>query len=206
MIRPPGKDGVVFSERDDGDLRSDDVARSRLSGALGISDAWACVRQVHGSDVIRVDGPGEAGDADGVWSAVPGVPVAVFTADCFGVVLSADEAVGVAHAGWRGAASGVVANLRAEMTQGGHRPHRAAIGPGIGPCCFEVGPEVSARFEEAPAMTSWGSPSVDLVRAIEGQLVGLETWVADSCTFHEERWFSHRRDGTNKRLATVGWW
>ena len=131
--------------------------------------------------------------------------MAILTADCHGVVLQADDAVGVAHAGWRGAAAGVVERLRVEMTRGGHTPERAAIGPGIGPCCFEVGAEVSERFPDHGAETDWGAVSVDLGAVIVQQLEGLEIWNGEECTLHEGRWFSHRRDATPQRMAAVGW-
>lgn len=205
MIRPPGRDGVAFSESVDGDLRNDQQARVRFARDLGISSNWALVRQVHGCDVTYVDSPGDKGDADAMWTTAPGLPIAVFTADCFGVVMEAEDAVGVAHAGWRGTASGVVGALRAAMESAGHSPIRAAVGPGIGPCCFEVGPEVAERFPGLDGTTSWGTTSVDLLGALRLQLEGLDVWSVDGCTLHEDRWFSHRRDETPRRLASVGW-
>ena len=133
MNRPPGVDGAAFTEAGDGDQRNDLTARSAVASWLGISRDWATVRQVHGVSLVKAAGPGELGEADALWSDVPRLPLAVFTADCFGVVLRARSAVGVAHAGWRGAAGGVVSALRAEMTAQGHPPSSAAIGPGIGP-------------------------------------------------------------------------
>lgn len=205
MIRPPWRSGVAFSEEGDGDLRGNSGARNRLSARIGISSSWATVRQVHGGDVVFVDAPGDAGTADALWTTMTDLPLAVFTADCFGVVLQADSAVGVAHAGWRGADQAVVANLRREMSEAGYEPGRGAIGPGIGSCCFEVGPEVVARFRNHTAETTWGTSSVDLAAVIGDQLEGVATWSVEGCTHHEDRWFSHRRDGTLHRLATIGW-
>lgn len=205
MIRPPQWHGAAFSEASDGDIRNDLNARASLSEALGVSDSWATVHQVHGSDVVRATVLGNAGNADAVWTTEPGLPVAVFTADCFGVVMSAPGAVGVAHAGWRGALAGVVGEMRSVMDRNGHTPTRVAIGPGIGPCCFEVGAEVSREFPDDRAMTTWDTSSVDLSGAILRQLDGLETWVSSGCTYHDDDWFSHRRDGKPDRLAAVGW-
>jgi YfiH family protein len=160
---------------------------------------------VHGAELVRVDEPGDAGEADALWTTVPRLPLAIFTADCLGVVLVSDDAVGVAHAGWRGAEAGVVTVLRETMTATGHEPRFAAVGPGIGVCCFEVGPEVKQRFPTDGSMTSWGTPSVDLAGVVRRQLDGLETWFADGCTRHEDRFFSHRRDGTMQRMVTLGW-
>lgn len=205
MIRPPDRNGVAFTEATDGDLRGDQGARARVSELLGIPPNWATVRQVHGGHTIRVDKPGDAGEADAMWTTSPGLPLAVFTADCFGVVLHAPGAVGVAHSGWRGADAGVVQNVRDEMTAAGHPPAVAEVGPGIGACCFEVGDEVSARFVDAVGQTTWGTTSVDLLAVINKQMEGLEMWTTPGCTRHEDRWFSHRRDATPMRLATIGW-
>lgn len=205
MIRPPGWDGVAFSEGGDGDIRGDTRARQHLIQRSGAPEPWATVRQVHGAEVIRVDGPGDAGEGDALWTTEPDLAVAVFTADCFAVVVHSRSAVGVAHAGWRGSAAGVVAGLVAEMRAAGHQPIRAAIGPGIGPCCFEVGDEVALRFPAHRAETTWSTSAVDLPSAIAGQLGGLELWSSEACTHHDPGWFSHRRDASPNRLAALGW-
>lgn len=206
MIRPPGWDGVAFTDRSDGDLRGDPHARREASRSLGVSDEWAVLRQVHGSRVVRVDRPGDAGEADALWTSSRDLPVAVFTADCFGVVLLAADAVGVAHAGWRGAVSGVVDSLREEMTSAGAPPVQAAVGPGIGPCCFEVGDDVAQKFDSRQVgETTWGTTSVDLPGVLGDGLAGLEVWASGGCTLHEEGWFSYREDGTTRRMAAVGW-
>lgn len=205
MNRPPGVDGAAFTGADDGDQRNDLTARSAISSWLGIPRDWATMRQVHGVTLIRAVSPGEVGEADGMWSDVPQLPLAVFTADCFGVVLKADNAVGVAHAGWRGTAGGVVTALRAEMTAHGHPPISAAVGPGIGPCCFEVGPEVTERFPDDVRETTWGTNSVDLAAAIRRELDGLDVWLQGACTMHEESLYSHRRTRTAQRIATIAW-
>ena len=205
MIRPPGWDGVAFSERSDGDMMGAGSAQVELSRRLRIPDKWATVRQVHGNDVRRVEQAGDAGEADAIWTTQPGLPLAIYTADCLGVVLVADGAIGVAHAGWRGAASGVVTRLVEEMTGAGHPPQRAAVGPGIGPCCFEVGAEVASLFPDYVANTTWETTSVDLRGVVAGQLEVLDVWTAGGCTRHEDGWFSHRADGTSARMAAIGW-
>ncbi|HEU4320809.1 MAG TPA: polyphenol oxidase family protein [Acidimicrobiia bacterium] len=205
MIQPPGTDGVAFSDRSDGDMRDDPASRERLSNGLRIPSEWATVSQVHRSDVIEVAEPGNAGAADALWTRVSGLPLAVFTADCLGVVLIADAGVGVAHAGWRGVDAGVVARLREEMGSAGSHPVRAYVGPGIGPCCFEVGPEVAERFPGAISRTTWGTQSVDLAAALGDQLAGVTLYTMAACTMHEDAWYSHRQDGTPARLATLGW-
>jgi hypothetical protein len=209
MIQPPvpttSGSGVAFSDASDGDVRGDDIRRAALAGRLGISDRWATLTQVHGSKVVEVDRPGDQGEADAMFTSVAGLPLAIFTADCVGVVVHAPGAVGVAHAGWRGAASRVVEALVDAMRGAGFEPASAAIGPALGPCCLEVGPEVSARFDGFTARTSWDSESIDLRKAITAQLDGFEIWEANRCTLHEPGWFSHRRDGTLARMATIAW-
>lgn len=205
MILPPGPGGVAFTGAADGDQKGDFGARQAVSESLGIEADWATVIQVHGDEVRYVDRPGNAGEADGLWTDRPALPVAVLTADCYGVVLVASAAVGVAHAGWRGAKAGIVTRVHDEMAAAGHEPRRAFIGPGIGVCCFEVGAEVAEVFPGTQGETSWGTTSVDLASVIEGQLGGTERSAVGGCTMHEEAWFSHRRDQTGSRMATIGW-
>jgi YfiH family protein len=205
MILAPGQHGVVFTDSSDGDVLGDAVARSRLSRSLEIPEDWATVEQVHGNAVVRVSEAGGAGPADALWTTEKDLALAIFTADCFGVVVHGHGAVGVAHAGWRGARSEIIALLRREMERAGHEPARAAVGPGIGACCFEVGPEVLEQFPDGRSHTSWGTPSVDLRWSIRSQLDGLETWFSDMCTYHDDGFFSHRENGTDERMATIGW-
>jgi len=205
MIVPPGVAGVAFSQVSDGDVRNDPLARSRLSDRLSVPEGWAWVAQMHGATVLKASGPGRLGEADAVWTMTPELPIAVFTADCLGIVVQAEGAVGVAHAGWKGTRLEVVRHLVEAMSAGGRDPIRAYIGPGIGPCCFEVGPEVAERFENHLATTTWGTTSVDLGSAVSSQLDGVEVNVIDACTRHDDRFFSHRRDATTKRQVTLGW-
>lgn len=205
MIRPASMPGVAFGESIDGDPRRDEADRRRFSAAVGITTEWVWLRQVHGATVIRADSPGAVGEADAVFTTVPGLPLAVATADCFPVALVGVGGVGIAHAGWRGAAAGVVAELRRAMASTGVAPHSAAIGPGIGPCCFEVGSEVAARFPGAEAATSWGTTAVDLPRALRTELKGLEVWDSGLCTMSSPGFRSFRRDGTQLRQVAVVW-
>lgn len=206
MIKPPTELGVVFSGAGEGDLRSDRDARKRFSAAVGVQSEWATVRQVHGSNVIEVSEPGPAGDGDAMWTSVAGLPLAVFTADCLAVVAHSSSAVGVAHAGWRGARAGVVTALVDSMSASGHQLESLWIGPGIGPCCFEVGSDVSEFFPpERRSRTSWDTPSVDLVGSVRAELTGVSVWSANACTKHDPGWFSHRRDATPDRQLGMGW-
>jgi YfiH family protein len=194
---------TVFTEARDGDMRADRPARDRLSDGLGISREWATVDQVHGSDVVEVVGPGSHGPADGMFTTRVDLPLAIFTADCIGVIIEGDGAVGVAHAGWRGAADGVVGSLVRRFDDGGHTVRRAVIGPHIGGCCFEVGDDVADRFRGHVTATSWGTQSVDLSAALAEQLAGVDVVDLSACTRHEDGWFSHRRDADTRRLAAL---
>lgn len=197
-------EGVAFTSPDDGDARGDREVRRRVSARLGIAEEWATVEQVHGAVAVAVDRPGPAGEADALVTAVPGLPLAVFTADCLGVVLHGPGTVGVAHAGWRGLAAGVIESTIDLMRQTGTAPTRAGIGPGIGPCCFEVGDEVAEAFPEAVSVTTWGTRSVDLRAAAARRLRGLDVWIDDRCTACGGG-FSHRASGTSQRMAALGW-
>lgn len=185
-------------------MRSDPVARGEASDALGISSEWAMVDQIHGAKALVVNRPGVAGRADGIVTEAPGLPLAVFTADCFGVVIHGDGAVGVAHAGWRGLASGVIGATIETMTELGAPPHTAHVGPGIGPCCFEVGDDVAERFSDAVRTTTWGTTSVDLRSVVVDQLTPIPTALDGLCTACGGL-FSHRRDQTPSRMAALGW-
>jgi YfiH family protein len=205
MIRPPGFPGVAFSTASDGDLRGNASDRASVSVRLGVDEDWATVTQVHGSTVVLALEAGDQGQADAIFTTEPGLPVAVLTADCLGVALIAEGAVGVAHAGWRGIAAGVVPALIESMREAGRPPVGAAIGPGIGPCCYEVGPEVVAEIPQSAATTTWDTESVDLVRAVRSQLEGLEVWESGECTLCGEGLHSHRRNRTPERMATIAW-
>lgn len=205
MITPPGFNGAVFGDAADGDPRIDPEARLRLEDALGLPDHWSWANQVHGSDVLAVDASGGAGDGDGLLTGTHDLALLVATADCVPVIIEGESTTAVVHAGWRGMAAGVIAEGVAEMGAAGDRPVRAAIGPSIGPCCYEVGPEVVAVMERYAAETSWGTPSVDLWSAAEGQLGDLEVWRADLCTFTDHRFRSYRRDRTDKRQVSIAW-
>lgn len=204
MIRAPGLRGAAFSSLGDGDLRQSLSNRAALSKRLEISPDWATVDQVHQNRVMEAKRSGPLGPADALFSSRPGLPVAVFTADCLAVILEADDGVGIAHGGWRGLSTGVVTELRRAMSKADIEPRRAALGPSIGPCCYEVGAEVADLFPGFVGQTTWGSVSVDLAAAAAAQAAGLELSSVGECTMHTGS-FSHRRDGSQSRLAALAW-
>lgn len=197
--------GAAFTTAADGDVKDDAAARERVSAAIGVRSEWATVHQVHGDRVLVVDAPGAAGEADALLTTTPGLPLAVFTADCVGVVIEGDRGVGVAHAGWRGARSGIVRRLVDAFESAGVEPRIATIGPHIRSCCFEVGPEVAAEFDGHVAETTWGTPSVDLAGHVRASLEGLEVADFGLCTMCGDDTFSHRRDADPSRMAALGW-
>jgi polyphenol oxidase len=183
---------------DDPDRVRENRARvERLTGGR-----LAAVRQVHGTDVVEAD-PETALDADGQVTTQPGVAAIALVADCLPIALVAPEGVGMLHAGWRGLAGGVSANGVARLRQLGAERIAAAIGPGAGPCCYEVGDEVHAAFGTS-------GRTVDLKALARERLseAGVEA-VHDCglCTVHDrERFFSHRRDhGVTGRQEGVAW-
>jgi len=150
------------------------------------------------------------GAADALMTSHPGVMIAVSVADCLPVILADPQhrAVGVAHAGWRGLAAGVISSLAASMSRAfGSRAAvlLAGMGPSIGPCCYEVGDDVVAVMRAAgrdAVFTSRGArPRLDLAATAERELTRLGVRAAsierlDECTAcRPERFFSRRRDG-----------
>jgi YfiH family protein len=177
--------------------------RAQLANALNLRLSF--VRQVHDKRVViapeQVEGLPEA---DGQATSVPGIGLAILAADCLPVVVASQGAVAALHAGWRGLAAGVIEEgVRALRELDGRGPVHAAIGPGAGPCCYEVGEEVHARFGTE-------GPTLDLKAIARDQLreagaeaihdVGLCTICAP------ELFFSHRRDrGVTGRQAGIAW-
>ncbi|MCP4304610.1 MAG: polyphenol oxidase family protein [bacterium] len=205
MIRPPGFSGAAFGTAASGDFRVDQQRRKDISNDLAIPSDWAFVHQVHGAAVVLATRSGKLGEADAIVTSDPGIPVAIATADCVPVIVEADGAVAVVHAGWRGAAAGIVSAAIAALEQSGHSPRRAAIGPSIGPCCYEVGTEVADLFPGYVGATTWGSVSVDIAGYLHEQLGGLDVWRSSECTYTSDELHSWRRDHTKQRQVTVAW-
>jgi YfiH family protein len=173
-------------------------------------------RQVHGARIVcerECAGPSPP-EADGIVSASPGVPVAVFTADCVPILLATSRGTAVAalHAGWRGLAAGVVGSGVAALLDlvGGAPPLVAVIGPHVGACCYEVdGPVLDAlggRFgpalRDCTRATRAGHAALDLAALARAALVAgglapeLVGALPGACTRCDpERFHSYRRDG-----------
>ncbi len=193
--------GRAFTGLGDGDVRSDPAARELVSATLGIGSEWATVTQVHGAEIVTVCEPGLHGEADAMMTDIPGIPLAVFTADCLGIVVHTDEVVAVVHAGWRGLAGGIGGVLASSLAG---PIVAAAVGPCIGSCCFAVGPDVVRLFPGFERTTRRGELSVDLVGVAESQL-GFALERHGGCTVCAPGSFSHRGRKDVGRMAAIGW-
>ena len=217
----PPFDRFSFGLRNGDDPAAVAANREMLERGLDLPSAPQWLRQVHGTRVVRIDAPADAGadepEADAAVTATPGVVLAVLTADCLPVVLCAGDGseVGAAHAGWRGLAAGVLEATVAAMRA---PPARllAWLGPAAGPQAYEVGAEVREAFvardagaDAAFAATRPGHWRVDLYalarRRLQDAGVG-RVFGGGLCTISDTaRFFSHRRDQRTGRMATLAW-
>ncbi len=180
--------------------------RARLAAAAGGREL-RIAHQVHGADVATDDGP--LADADGQLTRERGVGAAVLVADCLPVAIAGPDGVAMLHAGWRGLAGGVLQRgVELVGADAGAGPLAAAIGPGIGVCCFEVGDAVrDALADHAGARRGRTLDLAAIARRILRD-AGVETVATCGlCTHCEpELFFSHRRDGERTgRQAGVAW-
>jgi YfiH family protein len=221
--RVGGVSGGPFESLNLGALTDDDphnVAenRRRACEAVGADPETATMAwQHHGSDVTRADPRGlvtpgtEFERCDGLWSEDPGQGMMLLTADCLPVALArqngSQPGLAVLHVGWRGLLAGIVA-AGARALGGGRLA--GAVGPGIGPCCYQVGSEVAEPFRRAYGDDVLTEGRLDLWSAAERALreAGCEEVErADLCTYcHPELFFSHRRDrGLTGRQGVVAY-
>ena len=208
-----------------GDAREHVLENRRRLQLACAARALYVVAQVHGVAVVTVgagDDPAAiaAQEADALVTDVPGAALAVFVADCVPVLMACPRtgACAAAHAGWRGVVAGVATATLAALERGfGCRPEdvHVAIGPSIGVCCFEVGPEVVAAFTPALAASvserPGRKPHIDLRQALRLQLVAAGVRAdriqssADCTRCDPGRFYSFRREGTRtgQHLAVI---
>jgi purine-nucleoside/S-methyl-5'-thioadenosine phosphorylase / adenosine deaminase len=193
---------TVFATRSAGSLKESHVPLAR---AVGIDpELIVSGHQVHGAELALHDRPTSGTPAvDGHVLRTAGPVALVYTADCLPVALSGPGGAAMLHCGWRGLAAGIVA--RGATAVGATH---AAIGPGIGPCCYEVGDEVRASFERlGPGIAAgWMLDLPEVARRLLREAGVGEIESAGLCTrCEEELFFSHRRDGGPGRQGGLVW-
>jgi polyphenol oxidase len=164
--------------------------------------------QVHSTTVHRARAGARGEQGDGLWTDDPSLAVLAMSADCLPLALvradGARPAVAVLHAGWRGLLAGIV---EAGVDALGGGPLAAAVGPAIGPCCYEVQEDVAVPFRARFGDGIVHDGRLDLWSAAEQALhdVGVATVErTDLCTScHPELFFSHRRDGKPRGVQGV---
>ncbi len=180
-------------------------------------------RQVHGTRVIEADefSPGHHDGiaADGLTTTRPGCTVAVATADCVPILLvePGHRWAAAVHAGWRGTIAAIALEAVRAASDAGCRIERlhAALGPSIGPCCYEVGEDVAGRFADAgfEVVDGYGKPHLDL-RAVNRRLLiqaGVPSRAIVSCgpctRCRRRRYWSYRadRERCGRQLSWIGW-
>lgn len=213
---------AVFTGRAEGDMGhggvyADEVHADVAARRREVHDLpWTWLRQVHGAEVLRVEGPGDGAGrcADAAVTSVQGSALAVLTADCAPVALaSAEGVVGAAHAGWSGVRAGVVQRTVAEMRALGAGTIEAVIGPAIGPECYEFGAADLAAVEAVlgsgvRSHTSSGAPALDLPAAVGAALrdSGVnQVSAVGGCTACDPNLFSWRARRDRGRQAMVVW-
>lgn len=197
------------------------VARNRGRLETQVQRPVCFVRQIHGAtvrelqaddlDTLHPARPDELPHADGQVTTAHGLAAGVLAADCLPVVVAGEGGVAVLHAGWPGLKSGVIAEgVRVLRSAGVQSPLEGAIGPGAGPCCYEVRDDVRSEFSDYPAEVHHGE-NLDLkaIARLQLEAAGVGS-VHDIgiCTICSEPTllFSHRRDrGLTGRQAGVAW-
>jgi polyphenol oxidase len=166
---------------------------------LATASNLATVKQIHSNLVLTADAPGLCGDGDALVTNRPGVAVSVRTADCYPILLvdTRHRAVAAVHAGWRGTVTHIADRALEKMhAEFGTAPADvyAAIGPGIGVCCYEVGEEVASQFGFG-ARTHLDLASENRKQLEAAGIVPQNIEALGVCTFCDaKRFFSYRRE------------
>lgn len=212
---------VCCSDRSDGSFALDepaDILDERRRRLIGPSRRWVGLRQVHGAVVFD---PSAAGGAIAAPDSIPAadasvafdstVALSVLTADCAPVVLVGSTGVAVVHAGWRGAAAGIVEAAAATLRARGSEPVATLLGPCIQPNAYEFGAadleSIVATFgPEVVGQTHDGSDALDLTRVVQ---ISCERagWISPErpdCT-SSSAYYSHRTRADRGRQTTVAW-
>jgi polyphenol oxidase len=199
---------AFFGKAIDGAERDVEAALERAQLEL------ATLRQIHSARLVEARA-GDCGEGDALVTGRAGLALRVVTADCVPVVLASAGAVAAVHAGWRGLSAGILTTAARRLLDEG--PVEAVIGPAIGGCCYEVGPEVADAVAERAASRSvildrgeGRRPHLDLRQSarLELERAGVDGIVTiDACTRCDaQRLWSYRRDGRGAgRNLTVVW-
>ena len=202
--------------------------REQMLLTLGLSpEGLARVKQVHSARVVVLTDPaaiGELPEADALVTDIRGAALGITTADCTPILLADAEAgvIGAAHAGWRGAVTGIAEATVNAMVSLGADPERivAAIGPTISEPNYEVGPEWAAELlkhhrdaANRISMPEAGREHFDLPGFVFDHLIGAGVGVVDDlrlCTYAEpkkyfsHRWATHKGIPTGRQLSIIG--
>ncbi len=188
--------------------------RRQIAAALGLAPENVLMgHQVHGAELRWHDGPQQPrvyaegvpspDDVDAQATDQPGLAPLVVTADCLPVALAGPGGVAMAHGGWRGLAGGVLARAAQAVDA-----KAAAVGPGIGPCCYEVGDEVLGAFSDLDGVAEGRMLNLPAVARALLERAGVKrVESAELCTScNPDLFFSHRRDGERTgRQCGVAW-
>ena len=157
-------------------------------------------KQIHGNHVLLAEAPGACGEGDAIISRTPGLWLGIRTADCVPILLADSRLriVAAVHAGWRGTVAQVLRHALIRM-ESDPRDVYAALGPSIGVCCYEVGPEVASHFTTTRPGPG-GRPHLDLITANRDQLLTAGVPLAQigavpPCTHCGSDFHSFLRDG-----------
>lgn len=217
---------LSFRVGDDPQIVKDNICD--LKRAVGVHDLRIItMKQVHGDHILKVKDKNlkEAGEADAMVTAESGAFLAVLTADCVPILLAVPERkiAAVVHAGWRGTMAGIATKMVSHLKDRYEvKPDRieAALGPAIGPCCYEIGPDVSL-----PLIQKWGKIAEGCLHGNDGRqfldLKALNALLLEAagvphkqianigpCTScAEEDFFSYRRGKkeTGRQMSFIGW-
>jgi len=208
-------------------LSASGFLRARVLDELGVDHGFGTLatleqtprdvvfaKQVHGTTLLRAPVPADAREGDALWTDRPGAAVGVYTADCVPILIAHESGrfVAAVHAGWRGSAARIAArSIRALVAATGCRPAelRAAIGPHIGPCCYEIDAPILRAIPERSVFRAARRPDramLDLFALNRLQLVGAGVPARaieriGGCTACDPVLYaSYRRDGGSGRL------
>jgi YfiH family protein len=191
--------------------------RERLAGEAGVAPEHVAMGwQVHGTDIKEWDGPdpdtafldpqGGHLKVDGHMTRTPELAALVLVADCLPVAIAGEGTVAMLHCGWRGLAGGLIAKAAQRMRA--DAGVAAAVGPGIGACCYEVGEEVLAAFADLDGVAEGRMLNLRAIAEQQLRAAGIHhVEHVDYCTScHPELFFSHRRDnGVTGRQGGMAW-